>query len=57
LKIALIDVANNGLPEYFVNPSPELTAAILEAKEVISNHLNTPNIATTREELNQMLNS
>ncbi|WP_338232119.1 type II toxin-antitoxin system RelB/DinJ family antitoxin [Companilactobacillus muriivasis] len=57
LEIALIDVANNGLPKYFVNPSSELTASILEANEVINNHKNTPNIATTREELNRKLNS
>ena len=57
VEMALTDVANNGLPEYFVNPSPDLTDAILKADEVISNHQNTPNIATTREELNRMLNS
>jgi len=55
--MALIDVANNGLPKYFVNPSPDLTYAILEANEVIGNYQNTPNIATTLEELNRMLNS
>ncbi|ALB29358.1 type II toxin-antitoxin system RelB/DinJ family antitoxin [Companilactobacillus heilongjiangensis] len=57
LEMALTDVANNGLPEYFVNPSSELTASILEANEVISNQKDTPNITTTREELNRMLNS
>ncbi|WP_338216482.1 type II toxin-antitoxin system RelB/DinJ family antitoxin [Companilactobacillus muriivasis] len=57
LEMALIDVANNVLPEYFVNPSSELTNSILEANEVINNHQNTPNIATTRKELNRMLNS
>ena len=57
MEMVLTDVANNGLPEYFVNPSPELTISILEANEVISNQKDTPNITTTREELNRMLNS
>ncbi|MFD1455660.1 type II toxin-antitoxin system RelB/DinJ family antitoxin [Levilactobacillus lanxiensis] len=57
MRIVLTGVANYGLPTHFAQPSKEVIASILEMTDVVSGNKKPENVAHSREELNQMLES